>query len=114
MDRLIKAIIGIIIGVIILYLISAILAVVVIIIAGGIKWYLNYRDSKIEWTEWKEEGTIPPLVKIVDGQKMFLRRARYMRFNRFTKTWHSEIIADPVWRPVSEAGLWDKYELQFR
>jgi len=114
MDRLIKKIISIAIAIFILYLISAILAVIVILIAGGIKWYLNYRDSKIEWTEWKEDGTIPPLVKIVDGQKMFLHRTQYRRYNRFSNTWHSEIINDQTWRPVSEAGLWDSFELMYR
>lgn len=111
MDRLIKAIISIAIAIFILYLISAILAVVVIVVVGAIKSYISYRDSKIEWTEWKEEGTVRPIVKEINGQKMFQHCARYRRYNRFTKTWHSEIITDPVWRPFSEAGLWDSYEL---
>jgi len=114
MDRLIKAIISIAVAIFILYLISAILAVVVIVIAGGIKWYLNYRDSKIEWTEWKEWGTVNPIVQEINGKKMFRHCTQYSRYNRFTKTWDFKTEIDPVWRPFSEAGLWDSYNLMYR
>lgn len=115
MARLIKSLIGILIGVFVLYLISAILAVAVLLVIGGIKWYTNYRDSKIEWTEWEFSSNAGPLVSIVNGQKLFQTQEHWVRYNNFTQEWDAKLIIDPIKRPFSQARkLEDQWALRHR
>jgi hypothetical protein len=115
MDRLIKSLISILIGVFVLYLVSAILAVAVLLVIGGVKWYINYRNSKIEWTEWQFSSVSTPLVSIENGAKLFQSQEYWVRYNNFTQEWDAKLIIDPIKRPFNQATkLEDQWSLMHR
>lgn len=115
MKRIIAFLISTAIALAILYTISLILAAIVLVIMGIVKWYINKRNSKIEYTKWEfSRDTAPILSMSPTGEKMYQNVSHWTRYNRFKNEWESKIVVDPIKRPISQPKtLTDAWNLRF-
>lgn len=115
MNKLIRFIITTIVAIAILYAISLILAAIVIVVMGAVTWYVNRRNSKIEFTEWEFHRDTTPIVSISpNGEKVYQNVSHWTRYNRFKNEYESKIEIDPVKRPINQPKtLTDAWNLRF-
>ena len=115
MNKLISYLIGLAVTIAIMYVVGFIIASIIAVFVLIIRKYIAYRNSKVQFTEWKFDSEYPPIVTYENGESYFQNVTCYCRYNRFDEKWEFKKVVDPVKRPFTEAkSLSDKYWLMHR